>query len=530
MSEFQSETQPIVWILVDHSAREESFRAVADILKEQGAHAEILTITEVIGSAARGAITGGAERLLRGLRVAIQGKSDEDFLGAVRRARPDVLAITDARFVRALGLVDTLTGIGALQVGVLPDYNLSEDWLKSSVQAFVVPHQSYRERLAKRGIDATRVIVAGPPIQPRFAQDQDRDAIRKEFNFAADQHVVLVRADGIDSAWLDKVVFQATLVESKVKFVFHHNGDGATAATLRRAAQQYGLRALMFGHVPDLQKYVAASDLVIAASREPLIAEIVALDRPVLFVGDAGAGSDQVEFLVREKAARHVSDLLRLGTEIDGFLESATLEVAREAAAAISAKNGSRDVADALLLATKHRHEWAVKSPVTPSDEGGPDEEPAPAGAFEEIGAQSDKQGAASPDYSGIGMAEARDQLARLILDEREIEKRLDEATKQQERWRGRLNLAREWNETDLAAEAEALVRSHIAEVEILVKDLAGIRQQKVRLKVAAHGGKPGETHSETNASPDVENRFRKMEADSDLKDLKDRIRRELGE
>jgi hypothetical protein len=530
MSEFQSETQPIVWILVDHSAREESFRAVADILKEQGAQAEILTITEVIGSAARGAITGGAERLLRGLRVAIQGKSDEDFLGAVRRARPDVLAITDARFVRALGLVDTLTGIGALQVGVLPDYNLSADWLKSSVQAFIVPHESFRERLSKRGIDATRVIVAGPPIQPRFAQDQDRDAIRKEFKFAADQHVVLVRADGIDAAWLDKVVFQATLVESKVKFVFHHNGDGATAATLRRAAQQYGLRALMFGHVPDLQKYISASDLVIAASREPLIAEIVALDRPVLFVGDAGAGSDQVEFLVREKAARHVSDLLRLGTEIDGFLESATLEVARAAAAAISAKNGSRDVADALLVATKHRHEWAVKTPVTPSDEGGPDEEPAPAGAFEEIGAQPDRNGAASPDYSGIGMAEARDQLARLILDEREIEKRLDEATKQQERWRGRLNLAREWNETDLAAEAEALVRSHIGEVEILVKDLAGIRQQKVRLKVAAHGGKPGETQSETNASPDVENRFRKMEADSDLKGLKDRIRRELGE
>jgi hypothetical protein len=428
-----------------------------------------------------------------------------------------------------LGLVDTLTGIGALQVGVLPDYNLGSDWLKSSVQAFIVPHESFRERLAKRGIDSDRVIVAGPPIQPRFAQDQDRAAIRKEFGFADDQHVVLVRADGIDSAWLDKVVFQATLVESKVKFVFHHNGDGSTAATLRRAAQQYGLRALMFGHVPDLQKYVAASDLVIAASRDPLIAEIVALDRPVLFVGDAGAGSDQVEFLLREKAARHVSDLLRLGTEIDGFLAPATLEAAREAAAAISAKNGSRDVADALLLATKHRHEWAVKPPVVSGD-GAPEQEPAGSGAFEEIGTQTNESGKDTQDYSGIGMAEARDQLARLILEEREIEKRLDEATKQQERWRSRLNLAREWNEADLASEAEALVRSHIADAEVLAKDLAGIRQQKVRLKIAAHGGKLGEPQPDAASSPDVENRFRKMESDNDLKDLKDRIRRELGE
>ena len=71
MSDSNTEGHPILWILVDHSAREASFDAVAVHLRESGARAEIVTITEVIGSAARGALTGGAERLLRGLCVAL---------------------------------------------------------------------------------------------------------------------------------------------------------------------------------------------------------------------------------------------------------------------------------------------------------------------------------------------------------------------------------------------------------------------------------------------------------------------------
>lgn len=526
MSDKQQEGHPVVWILVDHSAREASFHAVAEQLIAQGARAEIVTITEVIGSAARGALSGGAERLLRGLRVAVQGKSDEDFLGAVRRVRPDILAVTDARFVRALGLVETLTGIGALQVAVLPDYNLSADWLKSSVQGFVVPHESFRKRLLAAGIDSDRVIVAGPPIQDAFSRELNRAEIRASFNFKDDEHIVLVRADGIEAAWLEKVVFQATLVESNVRFVFHHNGDGSTASTLRRAAQQYGLRALMFGHVNDLERYVSAADMVIASPREPLIAEIIALDRPVLFVGQDGGATDQIEFLVGHHVARHVSDLLRLGTEVDSFLKPDALNAAREAAAALSQTLGSKQVADALMTANARRERWMQPlSPATPKEDApDPQDESSP---FEEIGTKSTKKD--TTDYSGVTMAEARDQLARLILEEREIERQLDETTKQQERWRSRLNLAREWNEADLAAEAETLLRGYITDAERLANELNGIRKQKLKLKVAAHGT-DASAEAGSDVDPDVETRFRKMEADSDLKGLKDRIRRELGE
>src|SRR5690606_12394221 len=148
-------------------------------LESDGATVEIVTITEVLGSAARGAIAGGAERLLRGLRVAVQGRTDEDFLGAMRRARPDLLVITDARYARPLGLVETLTGINALQVGVVSDFQFGAEWLRSPFKGFVVPKQEFKTQLERNGVAGERVIVAGPAVESRFSNAVDREAVRK---------------------------------------------------------------------------------------------------------------------------------------------------------------------------------------------------------------------------------------------------------------------------------------------------------------------------------------------------------------
>jgi len=516
-----------VWVLVDHSVREVAFREVGEYLSEKGARVEIVTITEVIGTAARGALAGGAERLLRGLRVAVQGKSDEDFLGAMRRARPDVLAVTDARYARSLGLVESLTGIDVLQVGVMSDFQFGADWTRSPFKAFIVPHEEFKSALVRSGLEPERVIVAGPAVQGRFSKPLDRDAIRDELKLK-DHQVVLVRAEGLDSATLEKLVFQATLVEKNVRFVFHHQGDSSAAGTLRRAAAQYGLRALMFGKVNDLERYFAAADLVVAPPREVFMAEIVAQDRPLLLIGDEAQAPEQVEFLTRHGAARHVHDLLKLGAVLDDLLGSG-MEAAQAAADSLSGTSGAKDVAEALMVALKNRNEWkTAAAPKGPIDEA-PEDSDSP---FEVIGSGAGTSEQKESDYSGISMAQARDQLANLIMQEREVERRLDEVQKQQERWRGRLNLAREWNEVDLADEAQGILRGHMAEADQIGKELQAIQRQKEKLKFAAHGGSSAPTPSaETDPKQgEVENRFRKMEAESDLKGLKDRIRREFGE
>src|SRR5690554_361517 len=568
-----------IWIMVDRSTREVAFEAVAQRLRAEGVDTQIVTLSDVIGSVARDAFAGGAERLLRGLRVAFQGRgSEEDFLGAVRRARPDILAVTNPRYARALGLLESLSGISTLQVGILPDYNLSTDWINSSLQAFVVPTQAHRERLVANGLLAERVLVAAPAIEAGFVEDLDREKIRKELGFG-EQQVVLVRADSFPVQTVEKIVFQAKMVDGPVRFIFHHNGDGACAAALRRAADQHAFAAGMFGKVADLQRFVAASDLVMAAPADPYVAETLAQGRPILFVGGEDRGAAQADYLSEVGAARYVLDVLRLSSEIERMLEPQALQVAAEAAATIGARDGSAQTAAALQVALENADAWlhapasessgpfAKKDAADTQTEGS---KSAPTGPFEIIGdgrssANSSPETAAAGagrdekaptqhpaqsatkerNYSGISVAEARDQLAELILMERDVERRLEDAKKQRKRWENRLELAIEWKEADLAEEAQDMLAGFVSDTHSLQRELDDVRNQKSKLKRAAQGSAGSRSSAASPGAPrallgngsagqsdphEVEKRFRKMELDRDLDDLKNKLDRDFGD
>ncbi|MFU8802658.1 MAG: hypothetical protein ACNA8W_02505 [Bradymonadaceae bacterium] len=555
----EQESTAAIWILVDHSTREGAFEEVLAHLEESGVEAQLVTITEVLGTVARDALAGGAERLLRGLRVAIRGRGvDEDLLGALRRGKPRILAIANAGHARTLNVLENVAGIDSLHLGILSDYDLPTAWLNSSLQGFIVPHETHRERLVGVGMDAERVLVAGPPVRKGVESDLDRDAVRAELGLG-DDFVVLVRGDGFDVSTLEKLVFQCTLADRPVRFIFHHNGDGATAQTLRRASDQYRLKAAMFGRVDDLERYLLAADGVIVSPKEEWIPETVALSRPLLIVGKDEARSFQTDFLVGQGVARAVPDVVRLDSELDRFTDAEARAAMEEAATELGTRTGSQAVADALKVALEHSEAWrqpAVSEPVgeEPPDVAPVDEEPKVKGPFETIGSGADRSrepreeppgGGEAPrrrDYSGISQAEAKEQLAQLILLERDVERRLSEIERQQERWRNRLDLAREWNEDDLAREAESVLRGYLAEAESLQTELGDVRLQKEKLRQAARSGPEGRGDRPGGASAGqpgmdgerpsshMESRFQKMEVDSDLKGLKDRIRRELGE
>lgn len=545
----------LVWFLVQHSDDREAVEAVAEKLDASGIETDVVTITDVIGSAAREAVAGGAERILRGLRVAWQGAGgEEDFLAAIRREQPDLIVCTSPRYVRPLSLLESLTGVSSVQVGLPLDFNLGPDWMNGSIDTFVVSTDETAGRLEDAGWDPARVFVAGPPVRPRFSAKIDRAAERENLGLG-DQKVVMVRADSFDPSTLDRFIFQATLVEGIPRFIFHHNGDGAAASALRRSADQHGLPAAMFGRVPDLERFFVASDVVVAVPGEPMLAEAVAAGSPLFLVGEERGWGDQIDTLTRNWGATYLPDVLRVGSELEAFLSDDRLQKARSMNDEGLLVPNNTDVAEALtdILGAFEHWETAgepVGEPVSP--EGGPSEG-APEGPFEPIGGgessgEGDETGGGGrtrrlpgPGRPSLSRAEAKEQLAELILVERDLERRLDELDREQDRWRSRLDLAREWGEEDLAEEAEAILRDYLDEARDVQAELEDIRRQKDKLKQAARrgsegqaatGGEPGGARGgeSRRRSEEIEERFSEMEIDRDLDRLRDRIEGELGE
>lgn len=540
-----------IWLLVDHSSREASLLPVADRLQDQGFSVELVTITEVIGNVARDAIAGGAERLLRGLRVATKGRAgDEDLVGAIRRRQPDVLVVTEARYARAIGLLENLTGVDSLQVGLVPEFFVDPAWFHGQLHAFVVPDDELCDQLTDRGIDGERVRTGGPALRPGFHEKVDRDQARARLGFEDDEQVVLVRADGFDTSTLEKLVFQSTLVDRQLRFVFHHDGDGAVASALRRAADRFGLSAAMFGRVADLESYLSAADAVVAHDADPYLGELLQAQTPSLLVSTRPDAPANAILLARRQLVDHLDDIGQLGTRLDGFTEPDNLEAMRSRLDDWDGVDRHDALVEALDDIARHSEQWRYPAQGEEPRDEEPDKESRPeqqrGGPFETIGERESEKTAPTgdgrtrpraagerSDFSGLSRAEAKDQLAELILKERETERRLKDLEKQQQRWRNRLQLAREWNEEDLVEEAKSILRGYIDEAEPVERNLEDIRRQKEKLKQAAGGAGEGTERADEDFDARVsrlEERFRQMEVDSDLEGLKDRIRRELGE
>lgn len=540
-----------IWILVDHSTREAAMEPVAEALRGHGHEVELVTITEVFGSVAREALAGGAERILRGLRVAMKGRGeDEDLLNAFRRRRPDMLVITESRFVRAIGVLENLTGVASLQIGLVSEFTLNPTWFSGQVHGLIVPDEETLTAVREEGMPEGRIQLGGPALRGNFKHHVDRDHVRRELGLG-DDLVVLVRADGIEQAILEKLVFQCTLVDREVRFVFHHDSDGSTATVLRRAADQFGLSAAMFGRVDDLERYFAAADAMLMADDDGYLAEALSSRTPLLFVPSGRPERGNALALKAKGFADALDDIGQLGTRLDSFLRAKNLSTIGSALAGWEGEKRSEAIIPALEYALAQAIKWRHDAPsATPDATGVSEPKPTKTSSpFETIGrsgrpnelssepgkttekVEESGAGTMSMEAPRLSQAEARDELAKLILKERDLERQLEDIAKQQERWRGRLDLAREWNEADLAEEAEEILKGYLQEARPMEESLREIRTQKDKLKTAARDGRaPVDGIEGKRRASEREERFRKMETDRDLRGLKDRIKREFGE
>ncbi len=543
-----------LWLISDQTASNASLATVVDELDERGINARWVTISEALGTVARGALAEGAERIIRSLRITGDGQgAGEDFLGALQRKRPDILVVTDPRYARALAMVNRVSGVESLQVGLIDEFGFDDQWISSPPDCFIVPTEPMEERLRAQGIPGDAIFRGGPSVDPRYRESIEGSEEAEKLGLAGEHPVVLVRASGFASDRIAKLIFQCSLVDGARQFIFHHDGDRSKAAALRRSADEYGLEAAMFGSVSDLERYVAAADRVVASAQDPLLPELLSVGTPMMVV-DAGPG--QALGIEQLGVAEICEGFSQLGTRLDDFI-SATDEDLGQRLAPWDAEQAAQALLDSLeAVATQGE---ALKSPTstdekTSHEEGEAEEQETP---FESIGVKS-SEGAPSGDEksqtkeraeheersvpASLTRAEAKEQLASLILEERDIERQLTDLEKQQRRWRDRLELSREWKEDDLVEEAADILEGYIDEVDELEQRLSQLRRQKAKLKDAARRGsgasegdpsgylEDDDADEEGNGRRGMEDRFRKMEVDRDLEGLKDRIRRELGE
>ncbi len=557
-----------VWLIAD--AHAQAVAALQGALEERNAVVERLDLSDAFERVVRqrgGQLLDSIKDIFRRGDEDDEPSDDEEgsqrpqaLTEAIERGAPDIIAFTSPKLLKGTDLLGKAVGDDALRVALLPDYNLGAAWLQGAVHAFVIPHDGLRAPLQDAGVAPERIFVAGPAIARTYAEAPDAQALRQDFGLNTDDGALaFVLCQGFDVADLDRMVFQFSLVDRPWQPIFYVGDDAETAEMLRRATRTHGLPARLLGAVPNVHDFISVAQLVITDPKDEAVVGALALDRPLLLIGDPGPVTTQCDFLVSQGAALHVRDVLRLGAEVELAVRPEKLEAMAEASAKVGRRTGTQEVADALMLVLERRAELAV-APSPPEEEQGPTikgpfeligaskpeggarppaPEPAPSGGpFESLRPSAPKQPQWSPaPASRLSAAEAKDQLAALIVQERKLERQLEEARREQERWSKRRDLATQWNENDLAVEAERLLRRALSQAESADQQLTSVRLQKDKLKARVRGGSApvGRAPEPPSAGPasrpdggKSDGRFQDMEIEDDLSRLKARLRDEL--
>ncbi|WP_225782700.1 glycosyltransferase [Xenophilus sp. Marseille-Q4582] len=247
--------------------------------------------------------TATAQRVRRG----IERLSATALLRALRREKPDAIVCTHflpAELLmreRSRGRIDCPVW---LQV---TDFDLHNMWLVPGMDGYFAATEEVAFRMRARGLPAERIHVTGIPVMPAFAPRAplSREACLQALGLGAARRTLLVASGGAGIGDLPALAARLLALEGLDFQLIAVAGRNAQAlAGLQALQQRHPERLRALGFTNEMERLMAAADLVMTKPGGLTIAECLALGRPMLLTSPIpGQEEHNAGYLMEEGAA-----------------------------------------------------------------------------------------------------------------------------------------------------------------------------------------------------------------------------------
>ena len=242
------------------------------------------------------------------LRRAIERVSSGALLQAIRDARPDAIVCT--HFLPAeLLMRETNRQRLACPVWLqVTDYDLHNMWLVPGMAGYFAATEEVAHRMRARGLPSDRIHVTGIPVMPGFSNPQspevDRTACRVKLGLRSDAPVVLIVSGGAGVGDLATTVANLLALPGEFQIVAVAGRNEAAKVALDALALRHPGRLLAIGFTNEMQRLMAAADLVVTKPGGLTVSECLALGRPMLLISPIpGQEEHNASFLMEQGAA-----------------------------------------------------------------------------------------------------------------------------------------------------------------------------------------------------------------------------------
>jgi len=216
--------------------------------------------------------------------------------------RPDTIVCTQAFPCGMVADYKKSFNLNAPLVGVLTDYAPHSYWIYNNVDRYIVPSKETGRSLVENGIDTSRIMAFGIPIDPKFRKALDRDAICKKLSLDAKTPCVLIMGgtQGLGpikeiTRVLDKscLSLQIIIAAGSNKKLYRWLGS-----------RRFRKKVLVMPYAKNMDELMTASTVIITKPGGITTAEALAKGVPMLIVNPLpGQEAMNTKFLLKEGVA-----------------------------------------------------------------------------------------------------------------------------------------------------------------------------------------------------------------------------------
>jgi len=236
-------------------------------------------------------------------------------------------------------------------VGVLTDYAPHSYWIYYNVDKYIVPSEMTAKKLINNGIEVSRIAQFGIPIDPRFGEAPNRDAIRKKLSFDKDTPVILIMGGTQGLGPIGDLVRILDRSPLKAHIVVATGTNKKLFNWLNRKARGFRKDVRILGYAENIDELMEVSTMVVTKPGGITMAEALAKGLPMLILNPLpGQEAMNTRFLLTEGVAVKVEEPEDVPVITEELLYNPSkLRGMSDKAKALSKPNSSRDIARLVL-------------------------------------------------------------------------------------------------------------------------------------------------------------------------------------
>ncbi len=200
-------------------------------------------------------------------RLALDKLNTRPLVKLLREYQPDLIVCTHFLPAEIVSWLKAKERLASRQVIIVTDFDVHAMWLVHHYEHYFVALDEARAYLEALGIPASKITVSGIPIDPVFAKQKDKQAMRAKHGLEPDRMTILLSAGGFGVGSVDALIASLLPMKHRVQVVAICGRNEELKKRLTRVAARAKPDATVllkpFGYTKEMDELMTASDIVL---------------------------------------------------------------------------------------------------------------------------------------------------------------------------------------------------------------------------------------------------------------------------